>query len=185
MTWVDLHHELMIMDVFRRSLKTVQVSDLYGYPYETSIWSEASWSHWSTSSLAEIASWQLKNLLFSQHTLWEEEDDRRMMISMLEFMRRTLFFLKSIYQIFTLEMQEHISNSWIRRREKFISKLGQKRERRGPNNQPLVVGKKERIEIKPRALPSCRALFFFSISLMHLLDVCPRCQIGWHNSVQI
>ena len=38
-----------------------------------------------------------------------------------------------------------------------MSKLGQKRERRGPNNQPLIVGKKEKMRThnQPHVLPSC------------------------------
>ena len=55
-----------------------------------------------------------------------------------------------------------------------MSKLGQKREREGPNNQPLVVGKKEKIRANlPHALDLHAApspLFFThaSSSFWHL-----------------
>ena len=36
-TRINPHYELMIMDVFQRSLVVAQASDLYGYPHETLI----------------------------------------------------------------------------------------------------------------------------------------------------
>ena len=49
-----------------------------------------------------------------------------------------------------------------------MSKIRTKRERRGPNNQPLVVGKKEGIEVNiPHTMMMLHPLFLFPIFLMH------------------
>ena len=131
---VDLHHELMIVDIFWRSLEATQVSDLYEYLHETSIWSEASWSHWSASSLTEIISWWLK-IFFSLKTLLErkkkkEEDD----LYARDHEKNTFFsFLSKIHATNFYDRDIRIlSNFWINKKEKLMSKLGQKMEEKRP-----------------------------------------------------
>ena len=56
-----------------------------------------------------------------------------------------------------------------------MSKVGQKRERRGSNNQLLVVGEKEEIGVH---IPHSPWTFM-------LLDVYRRSQYGWHIIINL